>query len=281
MWLSSLENESYRTADGLRVGPPLSSKEFTPEDSSELTIAHPVRSYNLGMRRWVAVAALGAVFAASPLWGQRRGGGGFGGHAGVAVRGSFGGMRGPAMGFHRSGFAGGAGPGFRPGFGRGPFFGNRFHHRYYPGWGWGYGYGYGYPWGWWGYPWDYGDQGWDDNGSYAQQYYPQNYANQYYGQNNQVQEQQAEIDRLNDQVERLREERDRQRQAAAPEAKPQPTELVFRDKRTEEIQNYAISAQTLWVLTEQRARKIPLSEIDIAATQKVNEERGVDFEIPR
>jgi hypothetical protein len=236
------------------------------------------------MRRWLAVAALGALFAASPLWGQRRGGG-FGGHAGFASRGPGGGnMRGPAMGgFHRSGFPNGTRPGFRPGFGRGPFFGNRFgnrfHHHHYPYWG----YGYGYPWGWgWGYPWDYGDLGWYDNSSYAQQYYPQDdYSNQYYGQNNQVQEQQAEIDRLNDQVERLREERDRQRQAAAPEAKPQPTELVFRDKRTEEIQNYAISGQTLWVLTEQRARKIPLSEIDLAATRKVNEDRGVDFEIPR
>ena len=124
--------------------------------------------------------------------------------------------------------------------------------------------------------------GWYDNSSYGQQYYPQDdYANPYYGQNNQVQEQQAEIDRLNDQVERLREEQERERRAAAPEAKPQPTELVFRDKRTEEIQNYAISGQTLWVLTEQRARKIPLSEIDIAATRKVNEDRGVDFAIPQ
>lgn len=226
----------------------------------------------------MAVAALVAVFVAAPLWAQRRGGGGgaggFGGHAGIGARSFVGGMRGPAMGFHGSGFAGGARlgsrPGFRAGFGRGPFFGNRFRRRY-PYWGW----GYGYPWGWWGYPWDYGDQ--YDNSSYAQQYYPQqDYGNAYYGQ-----EQQAQIDRLNDEVERLREERDRQRQAAAPEAKPQPTELVFRDKRTEEIQNYAVSGQTLWVLTEQRARKIPLSEIDIAATQKVNEERGVDFEIPR
>jgi hypothetical protein len=232
------------------------------------------------MRRWLAVAALGALFVALPLWGQRRGGisGGFGGHAGMAARGPAGGMRGPAMGFHRSGFAGGARPGFRPGSGRGPLFGNRFHHHRYPGWGW----GYGYPWWGWGYPWDYGDYGWYDNGSYAQQYYPQyDYANQYYGQNDEVQEQQAEIDRLNEEVERLREERSAQRQSPAPEAKPQPTELVFRDKRTEEIQNYAIAGQTLWVVTEQRARKIPLAELDIAATQKANEERGVSFEIPR
>jgi len=234
------------------------------------------------MRRWLAVAALGAVFVATPLWGQRRGGmsGGFGGHAGIAARGPVGGMRGPAMGFHRSGFGVSLRPGFRTGFGRGPFFGNRFgnrfHHHFRPWWGW----GYGYPWWGWGYPWAYGDYGWDDGGSYAQQYYLQeNDANPYYGQNGQMQEQQAQIDRLNDEVERLREERNAQRQSASVAQKP--TELVFRDKRTEEIQNYAISGQTLWVLTEQHARKIPLSEIDIAATQKVNEERGVDFEVPR
>lgn len=188
-------------------------------------------------------------------------------------------MRGPAMGFHGSGFAGGARlgsrPGFRAGFGRGPFFGNRFHHRY-PYWGW----GYGYPWWGWGSPWAYGDYGWYDSGSYAQQNYPQeDYGNPYYGQNGQAQEQQAEIDRLNDEVERLREERNTQRQSAAIAEKP--TELIFRDKRTEEIQNYAITGQALWVLTEQHARKIPLSELDIAATQKANEDRGVDFEIPR
>jgi len=229
------------------------------------------------MRRWVAVAALGAVFVAAPLWGQRRGGvsGGFGGRAGIAARGPVGGMRGPAMGFHGSGFGGVPRAGFRPGFGRGPFFGNRFRNFRRSGWGW----GYGYPWAWagYGYPWDYG---WYGNSSSAQQYYPQeDYADPSYGQNGRMQDQQAEIDRLNDEVERLREERNSQRQSAATAEKP--TELIFRDKRTEEIQNYAITGQTLWVLSDQHARKIPLSEIDIAATQKVNEERGVDFQIPR
>ncbi|HYA25768.1 MAG TPA: hypothetical protein VEF05_16510 [Terriglobales bacterium] len=247
-----------------------------------MTFARRVRRYNLAMRQWLAVAALGAVFAVLPSWGQRRGGisGGFGGHAGIAARGPAGGMRGSAAGFHRPGFAGGVRVSARWGLGSrgGPFFRTRFHHHSW----WGRGYGYPWGWGWWGYPWDYGDLGWYDNSSYAQPYYPQyDYANQYDGQNHQVQEQQAEIDRLNEEVERLREERRAERQPPAPEAKPQPTELVFRDKRTEEIQNYAIAGQTLWVLTGERARKIPLAELDIAATQKVNEDRGVDFEIPR
>jgi hypothetical protein len=174
-------------------------------------------------------------------------------------------------GFGRPGFGH---PGFgRPGFGfgRGPFFGNRFHHRgFYPWWGWGYGY-----------PWWYGDLGWYDNSSYADQYYSRDdYANLYYGQDNQIQEQRAEIDRLNDEVERLRAEREAPRQPR-PEPKSQSTELIFRDKRTEEIQNYAIVGQTLWVLNAERARKIPLADLDVAATQKVNEDRGVEFAIPR
>ena len=249
----------------------------------ENDIQQQSRDYNSAMRRWLTVAALGAVFVAAPLWAQRRGGmsGGFGGHTGIAARGPVGGMRGPAMGFHRPGFAAGARPGFRTGFARGPFFGNRFgnrfHHRFRPWWGWN------SPWAWgWGYPWAYGDYGWDNSGSYAQQYYPQEEnGNQYSRPDGELEEQQAEIDRLNNEVDRLREERSAQRQPPSPAEKPQPTELVFRDRRTEEIQNYAISGQTLWVLTEQHARKIPLSEIDIAATQKVNEERGVEFAIPR
>jgi hypothetical protein len=60
----------------------------------------------------------------------------------------------------------------------------------------------------------------------------------------------------------------------------QPTELVFRDKHTEEVQNYAIVGQTLWVLSVQRARKIPLAELDIPATKKANDDRGVEFQLP-
>jgi len=58
------------------------------------------------------------------------------------------------------------------------------------------------------------------------------------------------------------------------------TELVFRDKHVEEVQNYAIVGQTLWILSGQRARKIPLTELDIPATKKANDNRGVDFQLP-
>ena len=60
-----------------------------------------------------------------------------------------------------------------------------------------------------------------------------------------------------------------------------PTVLVFRDKHTQEVQNYAVVGGTLWIFNEQRATKLPLSWLDIEATTKANEERGVDFRIPK
>lgn len=59
------------------------------------------------------------------------------------------------------------------------------------------------------------------------------------------------------------------------------TVLIFRDQRKREIQNYAIVGQTLWSFTPQRTEKIPLADLDIAATTKANDDRGVDFHLPR
>ena len=59
-----------------------------------------------------------------------------------------------------------------------------------------------------------------------------------------------------------------------------PTELVFRDGHGMDIQNYAIVGDTLWVLDAGVATKIPLSELDLDATQKENHSRGVRFNIP-
>jgi len=60
----------------------------------------------------------------------------------------------------------------------------------------------------------------------------------------------------------------------------QATVLVFRDQRKQEIQNYAIVGQALWILSPQRTEKIPLAEIDLAASAKANEDRGVEFRVP-
>ncbi len=97
-----------------------------------------------------------------------------------------------------------------------------------------------------------------------------------------------EIDRLRDEVERMREEqlsREQARQAAlhprpAVEDKPAPTILVFRDGRRSEVHNFALVGQTFWVFTEQRARKIAVSDLDVESTKEVNAGRGVDFRLP-
>ena len=89
---------------------------------------------------------------------------------------------------------------------------------------------------------------------------------------------QVQIQHLTDEVEQLRqEERDRAARAAAP-ARPNrmdlPTVLVFRDGRVKEVQNYGIVGQTLWIFDEQRARKVPLADLDLAATKGANDDRG-------
>jgi ribosomal 50S subunit-associated protein YjgA (DUF615 family) len=58
------------------------------------------------------------------------------------------------------------------------------------------------------------------------------------------------------------------------------TVLIFRDERKREVQNYAVVGQTLWVFEPQRTEKIPLSQLDIPATAKANDERGVEFRVP-
>ena len=60
-----------------------------------------------------------------------------------------------------------------------------------------------------------------------------------------------------------------------------PAVLLFRDGRSMEVRNYAIIGETLWVLDEKVATKIPLSDLDLDATQKENRSRGVRFRIPQ
>jgi hypothetical protein len=185
------------------------------------------------------------------------------------------GGRGPMM--SSPGFAGvqRGGVRFGNGFGRpgrSPFFSRR-NGRFFRSWPYA-GY-YGYPY--YGYAWDYGD---DSYSADSYQNYPApDYSSAYVASNRQ----QAEIDRLENEVDRLREEREAresQSSQARSRSDSQPTQLIFRDKRTEEIQNYAIVGQTFWVLSAQRARKFPLADLDIPATKKANDDRGVEFQIP-
>lgn len=91
----------------------------------------------------------------------------------------------------------------------------------------------------------------------------------------------AAIDRLSQEVEMLRQEQQarnipQQNAATAPEPHIS-TVLVFRDGHRTEVQNYGIVGQTLWIFSEQHARKVPIADLDLKATQQVNDERGVEF----
>ncbi|MGA7906821.1 MAG: hypothetical protein WCA16_05375, partial [Candidatus Sulfotelmatobacter sp.] len=70
------------------------------------------------------------------------------------------------------------------------------------------------------------------------------------------------------------------RQETHAESPVPPTVLVFRDQHQQEVQNYAIVGQTLWNFAPQRTQKIPLSDLDVPTTTKVNDDRGVDFRVP-
>jgi hypothetical protein len=68
--------------------------------------------------------------------------------------------------------------------------------------------------------------------------------------------------------------------AAAPDPPQPPTVLVFKDGHQMEVGNYAIVGQTLFDLTSGRPRRIALADLDLSATQKQNDDRGVTFQLP-
>jgi hypothetical protein len=242
------------------------------------------------MRRWIFMAALATALFATPLWAQR------GGHGGMAGGGHGGGFAGHGSGYVAHGGGGYVGAAHGGAYWGGGYHGGYWHgypghYPHYPGrypW-WGYrGYGYG----WYGYPWF--SLGWYWGGGYSDAYYAYPatsypvYVSPYADDNTSVDyKQQKEIDQLNDEVARLRAE---QQSGAAAKPAPQPppkaqvnseTVLVFRDRHSEEIENYAVVGKTLWVFTEQRARKIPITELNVPATTKANEARGIDFRLPQ
>jgi hypothetical protein len=68
---------------------------------------------------------------------------------------------------------------------------------------------------------------------------------------------------------------------AAEQAENSPaTVLVFRDQHQREIQNYAIVDEMLWIFTPQRIEKVPLAVLNVPATIKANDDRGVGFRLP-
>lgn len=203
----------------------------------------------------------------------------------------------------------------RAGFGRNRFGRNHggvgFQIRTYPYW-WGYGWGYPY-WGWnyfdpWWSWWDTQDNSYDnsddennvataaqmnDDSLREQQMLQQEQANgdqdAYQGAYEQgYQDAQAQSQRdHHNQYGNVRPPLDPERMQQAEgnhgqigESVMRPTVLVFRDQHKQEVENYAIVGETLWNFSAQQTVKIPLSEIDIPATVKANQDRGVTFSVP-
>jgi hypothetical protein len=274
-------------ADGTSFGNSLGALTFATG-----RLRRQKQSYNLAMRRLLATAAF--VLLTLPVQAQMRSAGrGMGAPRGFAGR-SVVVNRGPGvttawrsgMPFHRFGGS------FFPGpFFPGRFFPGRFHHRgsfFFSG-------SFGFPW--------FGSSAWYGySGFYPAYNYPlMSYSypatsysyppldssyplNSSYFANADDQRIENRLDRLEERMNRFLDEqyeKSASAQAARTESKSEPspaTILIFRDKHSEEVNNYAVVGETLWVLDEQKARKIPLADLDVAATTRRNEERGVVFQ---
>jgi hypothetical protein len=67
----------------------------------------------------------------------------------------------------------------------------------------------------------------------------------------------------------------------SPEPAREPTLLIFKDGHHLEVGNYAIVGATLFDLTPGHSRKVPLADLDLDATHRQNDDRGVTFQIPQ
>ena len=255
------------------------------------------------MRRLASIATFALVLTV-PVWAQRSGHAGGGGmRGGGFVARSGGGHTGGGRSFgsmHSGGMR--SGPGFSGGLrhfpnhsswhGSAPNHLSHVHHFHHHGfhnncfgfacqnWAWG------FPWWGWGWSW-YSPlwSSWDDQDRrFDEDYYRQ------YEMANQMDQQSLAEQRM-----RRQEEEDEGRDAYAPRSSerrsapetasqtPDPvasTILVFRDQHRQEVQNYAIVGQTVCAFSAGRTQKIPLANLDIPATEKANDDRGVTFRVP-
>ena len=65
-----------------------------------------------------------------------------------------------------------------------------------------------------------------------------------------------------------------------PAPAQEPTVLLFKDGRQLEVGNYAIVGATLIDLTPGHSRRIAIADLDLDATRRQNENRGVIFQLP-
>jgi len=77
----------------------------------------------------------------------------------------------------------------------------------------------------------------------------------------------------------------RQTQKAESSSELPPAVLVFRDGHEEEIRKYAIVGSTIYISKNYWSsgswtQKVPVAELNVPATLKVNTERGANFTLP-
>jgi hypothetical protein len=65
-----------------------------------------------------------------------------------------------------------------------------------------------------------------------------------------------------------------------PVAEQPSTILIFKDGHELEVKNYAIVGGTLYDLSDGRTRKVELAQLDLPATVKHNDDRGISFQLP-
>lgn len=68
--------------------------------------------------------------------------------------------------------------------------------------------------------------------------------------------------------------------AIEPVSAQPATVLIFKDGRKAEVENYAIVGETLFEFTNGLTHKVQLADLDLPATQKANDDRGVEFHAP-
>jgi hypothetical protein len=122
--------------------------------------------------------------------------------------------------------------------------------------------------------WDYDDSS-DESQSYAQESSPQDYGSQ-------SPEQQPEYP-ARPAWPSLSAPQNVPQSPSQTAAEPQPGEsvtIVFNNGRPpEKIHNYLLTPATLYVMDQHRS-EIPVNQLDLAATEKVNREAGIDFRLP-
>jgi hypothetical protein len=93
---------------------------------------------------------------------------------------------------------------------------------------------------------------------------------------------------MGDQINRLSAEVEQLKYGQAPQAPPYatredpqpaqpPVTLVLRNGQQLKVQNYAVMDQTFWDFSTQPTRKIPIANIDVAASEKATAAAGAEF----